>query len=50
MEEQYKGVLLVADRLLSIASQLKRVLGDTDVVNELYAIRMTIYDELEKIE
>jgi hypothetical protein len=48
--EKYKGVLLAADRLLSTASQLKRVLGDTDIVNELYAIRMSIYDELEKIE
>ena len=48
--EKYKGVLLAADRLLSISSQLRRVLGETDVVNELYVIRMTIYDELEKID
>ena len=48
--EKYKGVLLAADRLLSIASQLKRVLGETDVVNELYTIRMSINDELEKIK
>ena len=48
--EKYKGVLLAADRLLSIASQLKRVLGETDVVSELYAIRMSINDELEKIK
>ena len=48
--EKYKGVLLAADRLLSIASQLKRVLGETDVVSELYAIRMSLFDELEKIE
>lgn len=48
--EKYKGIFLAADRLLSIASQLKCVLGETDVINELYAIRMSIYDELEKIE
>jgi hypothetical protein len=48
--EKYKGVLLAADRLLSIASQLKRVLGEADVVSELYAIRMSINDELEKIK
>jgi len=48
--EKYKGVLLEADRLLSIASQLKRVLGETDIVSELYAIRMLINDELEKIK
>ena len=48
--EKYKGVLLASDRLLSIASQLKRVLGETNVVNELYAIRMSIYDELEKLK
>jgi hypothetical protein len=50
MEEQYKGLVQAADRLLSIASQLKRVLGETDVVNELNAIRMSLFDELEKIE
>ena len=48
--EKYKEVLLAADRLLSIASQLKHVLGETDVVSELYAIRMSINDELEKIK
>jgi hypothetical protein len=48
--EKDKGILLVADRLLSIASQLKRILGETDVVSELYAIRMSLFDELEKIE
>lgn len=48
--EYYKGVLLAADRLLSIASQLKHVLGETDIVNELYTIRMSIYDELEKLK
>ena len=48
--EKYKEVLLVVDRLLSIASQLKCVLGETDVVSELYAIRMSIHDELEKIK
>ena len=48
--EKYKEVLLAADILLSIASQLKRVLGETDAVSELYAIRMSIIDELEKIE
>ncbi len=48
--EKYKGILLAADRLLSIASQLKSVLGETDVVSELYAIRMSLFDELEKIE
>ena len=50
MKEQYKGVAQAADRLLSIASQLKSVLGETDVVSELYAIRMSLFDELEKIE
>ena len=48
--EKYKGVLLASDRLLSIASQLKHVLGETAVVKELYAIRMSIYDELEKLK
>ena len=50
MEEQYKGVAQATDKLLSIASQLKCVLGETDVVNELYVIRMAILDEVEKLK
>lgn len=50
MEEQYKGVLLAADKLLSIAYRLRSVLGNTNVVNELFTIRMEILDEIEKLK
>lgn len=50
MEEQYKGVTQAADKLLSIVSQLKYVLGETDVINELYAVRILILDEIEKLK
>ena len=50
MEEQYKGVILAADKILPIAYRLRSVLGDTNVVNDLFTVRMEILDEVEKLK